>query len=161
VACDGIGSCDGVAEAQRSDCGRHVESMTRLPETCPSKQKEPMHGDNPENFTDGGVPVPQEVGPVDESRAPGASAEFIPPEETRDRDPGPGYSPGPVQEPQPTPSPEVQGSPSPSPPLPQPDPGADSMGGGMPSPDPSTHGHVPDGKPGGGLNPPPPNLGGS
>jgi hypothetical protein len=156
VACEGVGSCEGAHEAVQMDCERHVENLTRVPENCPSKEKLPMHGDNPENFVDGGSPTSKE-GPADESRAPGTAQDPLPPEETRARSPGPEPSAGDPSVTQASLYPSApQLSPSPSPPPSQPDPGPDPMGGGIPSPDPTTHGHVPDGTPGGGQNPPPP-----
>ena len=151
VACDERVVCDEASDAVAVECERHKGSMTRKPHTCPTKEKSSMHGDNPDNYTDRGAPDRGDVGPLDESRVDGTNGEPSPPEMTRELDPGPPPSPGPTNlspDPQPV-----------SPPPLTPDPGPAPPGGGAPTPNPSTHGHVPDGTPGGGVNPPPPGLG--
>jgi len=139
-----VGSCDWAHENVEPHCRHHSEAMTRKPETCPSTEKTPMHGANPDHFMDGGVPQAEQMGPLDERRVSGDSLEPTPPDETRPRDPGP----PPVAHS----GPEDGAGPSEGPP----DEGAQD---GHPSPDPRTHGHVPNGVPGGGANPAPAHLG--
>ena len=147
-----VGDCQWAHPSVIAHCERHEDAMTRKPETCPSSVKNPMHGENPENFTDRGTPLAVEQGPTDETRVNGGEPDAIPPPEPRPLDPGP--QSGPYDEASGSPTPQGV----PQAPPPQPDPNSVDIGGGIPLPDPRMHGHVPDGTPGGGANPPPPNI---
>ena len=161
VACDERVICEEASAAVASECERHEGSMTRKPHTCPTKGKSSMHGDNPDNYADRGAPERGETGPLDETQVDGGAGDPLAPEMTRDLDPGPSPSPGPSNpypdSKPPLPVGEPVLTPQPSPPPAVPDPGPTD--GGTKRPNPNTHGHVPDGTPGGGMNPPPPGLG--
>ena len=171
IVCDGVGACEGAQEDVRSRCLHHVDTFRRNPDSCPSKEKAPMHGDNPDNFIDGGAPAPSEDGPADERRSDGnldgendalmGEGGQVPSGAPQNSIPTPdGLLMNSVPTPMASPPPEIELVPQESPPPVVPDPGPNPLGGGLPVPDPSTHGHVPDGVPGGGTNPPPPRSAG-
>jgi hypothetical protein len=52
VACEGIGNCAGAHSSVQETCQRHVDTVGRRPDRCPSREKKRMPGSNRETPSD-------------------------------------------------------------------------------------------------------------